>query len=119
MNTNTKEDISENNMSAANGKERFNLKRLIAMEFIYVVGISICCFLIHEFGNYCDGRYKAEIERATKTLDELPQRQLLWYKLRKLKLYNGNYQKFKEDYKYSEDQILLFKLTAVLNVFQV
>lgn len=117
MNTNIEKDNLGDNMSITNGKDRFNVKRLIAMEFIYVVGISICCFLIHEFGNYCNRQYKAEIERANKTLDGLPQRQLLWYKLRKHKLYNSNYKRFKEDYKFSEDQILLFKLVTNNGLF--
>jgi hypothetical protein len=93
-----------------NGERKNKLKSIIAREFIYLVLISIVCLSILKIGEYFQNRHLSEVDKNIEILDNLPQHQLLWYKLRKHNLYNKNYESYKKDFKNTEDQIVLFNL---------
>jgi hypothetical protein len=96
-------------------KNRF--KSILAREFIYIILTSIVCLSTYKIGEYYESKCKTELDKKIAELDGLPQHQLLWYKLRKDKLYNKNYENFKKDYKNTEDQIVLFNLVKNNNLY--
>jgi hypothetical protein len=112
MDSDIEDNTLENKMMTTNSTFKNKFKRIVAREFIYIVLISIVCFLIYKIGEYRQNSYYIEIDNKQKILDSLPQHQLLWYKLKKHNLYNKNYENFKKDYKNTEEQIVLFNLVS-------
>lgn len=99
---------NESNKEALKNK----IKLRLAKEIIYVSVISIVCFSIYEIGAFLERKNATELKHSIDKLDSLPQHQLLWYKLKKHKLYNKDYSNFKLEFNNTEDQILLYKLIS-------
>lgn len=102
----------EDEITNINNPTKNKFKSIFAREFIYIVLISIVCLSTNKIGQFYENKCQIEFDKKSALLDGLPQHQLLWYKLRKHKLYNKNYYNFKKDYKNTEDQIVLFNLVS-------
>jgi len=93
------------------------VKLRFAKEIIYACIVSVVCFSIYEIGELLEKKNALELKQNKDKIDSLPQHQLLWYKLRKNKLYNKDYSKFKLEFKNTEDQILLYRLVSNSGLF--
>lgn len=86
------------------------IKVRLAKEIIYATIISISCFAIFKTGEYLDNKNAFELEQNIAELDSLPQHYFLWYKLKKLKIYNKEYSVFKLEFYNTKEQIFLYNL---------
>lgn len=88
------------------------IKLRLAKEIIYVIVISVVCLSIYEIGAFLDEKNATELKHSQDKLDSLPQHQLLWYKLKKHKLYNKDYSNFKLEFNNTKDQFFLYQLVS-------
>jgi hypothetical protein len=81
-------------------------------EILFLTLALMLCWGIHLFIERTKDKSRIEIAKVQQKLDSMPSHQFIWYGLIEDNLYHKSYKEFRNEYQFTEDQIVLFDLVS-------